>query len=447
MKKRTKAAVISGGVVAVAIIALVGFRFLGPRGSTVRYRTRPVAYADIVATVNETGTVNAVNEVAVGSEVSGTIATVRVDFNSRVRKGEVLATLDPAPFQDAVDTATANLKLAQANLASAQATVGKTKDQLDLAVLTEKREVPLVQQGFAAQSQLDADQTAAATANEDYLSAQDAVTVAQAQVAVDTAQLEQARYNLSRTVITSPIDGIVLARTVSVGQTVAASLQTPTLFTLASSLTDMEVDTSVDEADVGSVKAGQAARITVTSYPNTTFAGTVDQVRVNPIVTQNVVTYDAVVAVHDATGRLLPGMTAQVTIETGNRTHVLAVPVAAVLYRPLGNAPTPAASFGGLLSTSGVPSGPPVAGAPGSQVTVWVLRGGQPVAVPVVIGLSDAQNIEVVSGDLQAGDQLIVAQSAGSRGGTRRPAGAAVAGGAVAGGGAGAPAVAARGTR
>jgi HlyD family secretion protein len=235
-------------------------------------------------------------------------------------------------------------------------------------------------------------------------------------------------------VITSPVDGIVMARNVSVGQTVAASLQTPTLFTIATNLTDMEVDTSVDEADVGNVHVGEAARITVTAYPNVTFTGTVQQVRVNPTVVQNVVTYDAVVAVHDTSGRLLPGMTAQVTIDTGTRTHVLAVPAAALLYRPLpqggraGGAPTGSGGPGGFFapptpSSGGGAAGAPVAGAPGSQVTVWVLRSGRPVPVPVVIGLSDTRSVEITSGSLQEGDQVIVAQVRGS--GQRRPGGAA----------------------
>src|SRR5207245_629943 len=219
--------------------------------------------ADISASVNETGTVNPVDVVQVGSQVSGTIATLNVDYNSKVTKGEVLATLDPTTFRAAVEHATASLEAAQSSAAATQSGV------------------------------LQAQAQAAASPH---------------QVASSAAQLQQAQYNFSRPVITSPIDGVVMARNVSVGQTVAASFQTPTLFTLATNLTNMQVDTSVDEADVGNVRPGETAHISVTAFPNVTFAGRVQQVRVNPTVVQNVVTYDAVVIVQDASGRLLPGM-------------------------------------------------------------------------------------------------------------------------------------------
>jgi HlyD family secretion protein len=212
---------------------------------------------------------------------------------------------------------------------------------------------------------------------------------------------------------------------------VAASLSTPTLFTIASNLKDMQVDTSVDEADVGSVKQGNTAVITVTAYPNVTFNGTVQQVRVNPTIVSNVVTYDAVVAVHDDTGRLFPGMTAQVVISTSTRTHVLAVPLQALLFRPLQQGARPTSSGGGQSGGplgggglggpgGGGPGGgggaanAPVAGAPGSTVTVYVLRNNQPAPVRVVIGASDNKNVEVRSG-LQEGDRVIVAAVRGSR--------------------------------
>ncbi|HKV44540.1 MAG TPA: efflux RND transporter periplasmic adaptor subunit [bacterium] len=477
---------------AIVIIALIGgavwgYQRLTARRATVRYITRPVGYADIAATVNETGTVNPVTQVQVGSQVSGTIAALNVDYNSKVTKGEVLATLDPTTFQasveqasanlaaaqstaastqntiqqarDAVQTATANLRQARANLRSAQANVTKARAQVSLSALTVSRDASLLQQGFIAQNQMDTDRTAAATNAEDVRAAEAAVGVAQAQVdaaasqvrtaqtqvmtaqaqaatsqhqiASSAAQLQQAQYNLSRTVITSPIDGVVMARNVSVGQTVAASFQTPTLFTLATNLTDMQVDTSVDEADVGNVRDGEAAHISVTAFPNVVFAGTVQQVRVNPTVVQNVVTYDAVVIVHDDSGRLLPGMTAQITIDVAKRTHVLAVPIAALLYRPLRQAGAPPAAPGGALAPSGAaPAAAPVAGAPGSQVTVWALRNGRPSPVPVVIGLSDGQNVEITKGNLRAGDAVIIAQvRGGGRGGQAPRGGPGVGGG------------------
>ncbi|HLW60306.1 MAG TPA: efflux RND transporter periplasmic adaptor subunit [bacterium] len=470
---------------AIVIIALIGgavwgYQRLTVRRATVRYITRPVGYADIAATVNETGTVNPVTQVQVGSQVSGTIATLNVDYNSKVTKGEVLATLDPTTFQaameqssanlaaaqstaastqsaiqqarDAVQTAAANLRQAQANLRSAQANVTKARAQVTLSALTVSRDASLLQQGFIPQNQMDTDRTAAATNAEDTRAAEAAVGVAQAQVdaaasqvrtaqtqvttsqaqaatsqhqiASSAAQLQQAQYNLSRTIITSPIDGVVMARNVSVGQTVAASFQTPTLFTLATNLTDMQVDTSVDEADVGNVRDGEAAHISVTAFPNVVFAGTVQQVRVNPTVVQNVVTYDAVVIVHDSSGRLLPGMTAQITIDIAKRTHVLAVPLAALLYRPLRAAGAPpAAPSGGFAPSGAAPAATPVAGAPGSQVTVWALRNGRPSPVSVVIGLSDGQNVEITKGTLRAGDAVIIAQVRGGARGGQTPGG------------------------
>ncbi len=441
-------------LVAVVVIAgaIAGVQHLTARRQAVRYITRPVGYSDISATVSETGTINPVDTILVGTQVSGTIATLNADYNSKVTKGEVLATLDQTPFRAAADQATANLAAArasyaaalsavaqdEASLRSAQASATKAQAQLELAQLTVTRDASLLKQGFISQSQMDTDQTAVKTVTDDSQAAEAAVAVAQAlvktaqaqaaaaqnQVASQAAALQQAQYNLSRTVITSPVDGIVMARNISVGQTVAASFQTPTLFTLATNLTDMEVDTSVDEADVGNVRAGETAHISVTAFPNVVFSGTVQQVRVNPTIVQNVVTYDAVVIVHDTSGRLLPGMTGQVTIDVATRQHTLAVPTAALLYRPLAPRAVPSAApggggfFGGGAPSGGTAPAAPVAGAPGSQVTVWVLRNGQPSAVSVVIGISDNQNVEITGGDLHEGDRVIVAQVRGpARGG------------------------------
>ncbi len=430
MNKRSKTIIASIVVAAVIAGAWLALRQHASNGASVHYVARPVGYADISATVSETGTVNPVTVVDIGSEVSGTILTLSVDYNSLVRKGQVLTTLDPTTFQAAVDSAQANLSLAEANLESAKVNVGKMKDLLDLANLTLSQDEPLAKQGLIQESQIESERTASLTAGQDYLASQSAVKVADAQVLVARGQLDQAKFNLSQTIITSPFAGIIMARNISIGQTVASSLQTPTLFTLATNLTDMQVDTSVDEADVGSVKTGEAAELTVTAFPNHPFAGTVNQVRVNPTTVQNVVTYDAVVSVHDTSGMLLPGMTAQVNIEVGKRVHVLAVPIAAVLYRPLAapsQAQGQASAFGGgfgagVVQSGAPPAGQAVAGAPGSQVTLWLLRAGRPFPMQVVIGLSDGKNIEISSGDLTEGDQVIVAQyRGGARSGAGRP--------------------------
>jgi HlyD family secretion protein len=512
-------------VIAIVIAALLagsvwGYRRLTAGRSAVRYITRPVAYADIAASVSETGTVNPVNPpgvVQIGSQVSGTIDSIKVDYNSKVTKGEVLATLDPTMFQATVDQDRANVLAAQATAAAAQntvqqqqsavataqatlqqdeanlraaqasqrqavanyhaaeANVRKAQSTVALANLTVGRDRSLLQQGFIPQNQMDTDATALATDTEDLHAAQESAAAAAAAVQTSTAQvnaaqaqvnaaasqlrtaqaqvqtalaqalaaqhqvqssaaqLRQAEYNLSRTVITSPIDGIVLGRNISVGQTVAASFQTPTLFTLATNLTDMQVDTSVDEADVGPVRAGQKAQITVTAFPNVTFNGVVHEVQLNPTTVSNVVTYDAVVLVHDAEARLRPGMTAQVSINVTTRSHVLAIPIQALLYRPIapgqaGGAQGAGGPGGGAPGGGGPPAGgpgggpasAPVAGAPGSQVTVWTLRGGRPAAVRIVIGFSDGQNVEVRGGALHEGDRVIIAQV---RGQGRRPPG------------------------
>ena len=426
MKTGVKVIIVVGAVVVVAAGAIVALRARADRRDEVSYVTRPAAMATVTATVSETGTVNPVNTVSVGCEVSGTIRSLGANFNDQVKKGQILATLDPTTYQAAVDSAEATVRLDEATLNSAKVNVGKMKDLVDMANLTVQRDESLYQKGLITQSQMDTDTTAAATANQDYLAAQAQVQVVLAQLDVAKAQLAQAQYNLSRAVIRSPMDGVVLARNVSVGQTVAASLQTPTLFSLATNLTDMQVDTSVDEADAGSVHTGDPAHFTVTSYPNQVFDGAVEQVRVNPTVVQNVVTYDAVVAVHDTSGRLLPGMTAQVTIDVGTRTGVTAVPISALLYRPLassgGSGGSAGGVFGGLGRSAGLvqSSGPAasaqqVAGAPGSQVTVWVLQNDQPQARSVIIGLSDGRNVEITSGDLRTGDLVIVAQRRGAR--------------------------------
>jgi HlyD family secretion protein len=440
------------GIGILAVAAAFGLIFGLPlfKGANVRYISRPVGYADISSTVQETGTVNPVYEVQVGTEVSGTVLTLLVDYNSIVKKGQVLCTIDPTEYQAAVGSSTASLNLAKANLHVSEVAVDKAKAALDMADLTVNRDLPLLKQNLINQNQVDLDKTAAAEAQQDYLSAKASVISSQAQVAVAKSQLDQSQYSLSKTIITSPMDGVVLARSVSIGQTVAASLQTPTLFTLATNQTDMQVDTSVDEADAGSVHQGANVKISVPAFPNIVFPGTVVQVRINPNVVSNVVTYDAVVKIDDKSGRLFPGMTAQLTIEAGKKSHVLAVPLGALLYNPLAvTASQSSSGLGGLgyggaggyggglggggaraggggfsagvVQTQGSAGGPALAGAPGSRVTLWVLRDGKPAAVNVIIGISDGRSVEIVSGELAEGDLVVVAQRRGN--GSGRPGG------------------------
>jgi HlyD family secretion protein len=452
-----KRIIIIAGIVVVLVIAIVLIvRAVSGGRATPRYITAPVTRTNIDATIQETGTVNPVNEVQVGTQVSGTVATLNVDYNSIVKKGQVLATLDPTSFQASEMQAQAGVSSAQANAAATQATVAqmtadvqsaqanlaKAQAQLVLTQSTMTRDKNLIAQGYIAQSQYDTDAAAQRAAQADVNAAATAITAARAQenasshqaisssaqIASAQGQLQMSSYNLARATITSPIDGIVVSRNVSIGQTVAASFQTPTLFVIASTLKDMQVDASVDEADVGELRAGQSATITVPAYPNTIFKGTVSQVRVNPTTVANVVTYDAVVAVHDETARLKPGMTANVTIAVSTRTNVLAVPTAALLFKPrVGSAgpSAPPAGPGGpagfaAATTSSTP--PPVAGAPGSHVVVWTLSAAKrPQAVQIVIGMSDGQNFEIRSGNLKEGDRVITGQLQARSGSTSNP--------------------------
>lgn len=452
------------GLVGLVLAIWAVVRVTTGAGSGPRFQTARVDYTDIHATVEETGTVNPVNEVNVGTQVSGTVTSLNVDFNSIVHKGQILAALDPTSFQASAAQAHGGLNAATSSAAAAQSTAAqlaasarvaldnarqasaatfsaeanlrKAQAQLALSNATIARDRSLLAQGFIAQSQMDTDLAANRASQADVNAASAAVdsaraqaAAAQSQVAVATnqraaashqadasaaqvlsaqGQVQQADYNLARAVITSPIDGIVVSRNISIGQTVAASFQTPTLFVIASSLKDMQVDTSVSEADVGQLRAGAPADIVVPAYPNVIFRGTVQQVRVNPTTVQNVVTYDAIIGVHDASSRLKPGMTADVTISITTRQHVLAIPAAALLYRPSGG--QGGGQSGSPSSGSSAATPPPIAGAPGSKVVVWVMRDSKMTSVPIIIGMSDGRNYEVRSGKLQPGDRVVIGQ-------------------------------------
>ncbi|HLE08931.1 MAG TPA: efflux RND transporter periplasmic adaptor subunit, partial [Thermodesulfobacteriota bacterium] len=277
MKKILAVIVISAVIFAVAFIS---FR---NRGNAVKYRTEKVTRGDIEAVITATGTVNAVTMVLVGTQVSGTIKNIYVDFNSPVKKGQVIARIDPATFEAQVGQAQANLLSAKANLEKAEAAFADSKRTMD-------RNKVLFSRDFIARSELD-------TSDTNYQTAKAQISAAKAQIAQTEAALRYAETNLMYTDIVSPVDGIVVSRNVDAGQTVAASFQTPTLFTIAEDLTKMQIDSSVVEADIGRVNAGQTVEFTVDAYPDTAFKGVVSEVRNAPIVVQNVVTYDAVIKV------------------------------------------------------------------------------------------------------------------------------------------------------
>jgi len=316
-------------IVIIAVAAVAGWLFFFRSGdSAVQYKTAKVERGAITATVSATGKVNAVVTVQVGSQVSGTIQKLFADYNSPVKKGQIVAQIDPALFE-------AQVAQARGKLISDQANVEKAK----VAVIDAKRNLSrmeeLLGKNLIAQSDKDTAQTAFDTA----VAGQKA---AEAQVVEDQASLDLAEANLRYTTIISPVDGIVISRNVDVGQTVAASLQAPTLFTIAKDLTEMQVDSSVDEADIGQVKVGQEASFTVDAYPSSPFHGTVHDVYNQPLIVQNVVTYDAIIRVKNPDFKLKPGMTANITITVGHKEDVIKLPNAALRYRPERSAGAPA---------------------------------------------------------------------------------------------------------
>lgn len=296
--------------------------------------TATVTRGDIVETVGATGTLQAVTTVQVGSQVSGNIAFLGADFNSIVKKGQVLARLDPSLFEAQSQQTRANLAQARANLTKAQSDLERSRVQLTDAQQKFARARELSTRNLLPQSDLDSAKTAVDTAQAALQSQQATVTQVQAAITQSEASVNQSQVNLEHTVITAPIDGLVISRNVDVGQTVAASMQAPTLFVLAADLTKMQVVANLDESDVGRIRPKQAVTFRVDAYPNDTFHGTVSQVRLEPKVQQNVVTYATVIDVPNDDLRLKPGMTANVNVEIARATNVLRIPNTALRFRP-----------------------------------------------------------------------------------------------------------------
>lgn len=349
-----------------------GLLFLGlsARGSRAGFQATPIERGDIEDVVGATGILQAVTTVQVGSQVSGTIATLGADFNSVVKRDQVIARLDPSLFQARVDQAAANLASARANVERSQAAMADAGPKY-------ARSKELAAQGLVTQSDLDS-----AKATYDGAVAQNVSDKA----AVDqgVAALNQAKLDLSHSIIQAPIDGVVLARNVDVGQTVAASLQAPTLFVIANDLSRMEVNASVDEADIGRVRTGQDVTFRVDAYAGETFAGRVEQIRLQPVTNQNVVTYNTIISVDNASLRLMPGMTATVSVVIAARKDVLRVPSAALRFRPDGFVEAP---------RSGSPR-------PAGRTGLVFLLGddGAPQPTKVRLGLSDGRYTEVLDG-------------------------------------------------
>jgi HlyD family secretion protein len=371
--------IITGVIILVAIAATLFF-LLRNRGGESKYRTEKVARGDIEMTVTATGTVNAVTTVLVGTQVSGTIKNIYVDFNSPVKKGQLIAQIDPATFHAQADQARANMMSARANLEKAEATLIDTKRTME-------RNAELFSKNLIARSDLD-------TAETNHETAKAAVSAAKSQVAQTEAALKFAETNLQYTKILSPVDGVVISRNVDVGQTVAASFQTPTLFTIAQDLTKMQIDTNVDEADIGKVIVGQGVEFTVDAYPDHVFNGKVWQVRNAPITVQNVVTYDVVIQVSNPEMKLKPGMTANVSIIISTKKDVLKIPNAALRFKPSEKIPITSEKKG-----------------PG----IWILEKDELRRIPFSPGISDGNYTEVVEGEVREGQELIVESISNSK--------------------------------
>ena len=355
----------------------------------------------IVETVEATGTLQPVDTVEVGSQVTGSVKTLGADFNSRVQAGQVLATLDPASIQAQVDQAAATVARLAAEVNRAKVTLADADNKL-------RRAEALAAEQLISAADLD---TARSTRD----AAQASVVSAQAQVVQGRASLDQARVSLGHTIIRAPSAGVVLARTVEIGQTVTSGLQTPTLFVIARDLQKMELQASVDESDIARVAAGQPVTFTVDAHGARAFAGTVSQVRLQPIVAQNVVSYTTMIDVENADLALKPGMTATVRIETARSDDTLRVPAAAVRFRPTADVlQAMGHAAGGDRTASRQPRATGAAN-PTGRGAIWMLTDGRLTRVPVELGVSDGALVGVKAPTLTEGAAVatgIAAQSA-----------------------------------
>jgi HlyD family secretion protein len=432
------------GIVVVALAA--GWVVLRGRTEAAAYLTGAVDRGDVVEVVGATGTLEAVTTVQLGSQVSGTIESLHADFNSTVKRGQVVARLDPSIFEARLGQARANLLSAKANVDRARATVEDTRQKYERA------------KELAAQKLLPITELETAKANFDGALAQ--LKASEAAESQAQANLNQAEVDRSHTIITTPIDGVVISRNVDVGQTVAASFQAPVLFLIANDLTRMRVNASIDEADVGRVREGQEVVFHVDAFPEREFKGTVEQVRLNPTTTANVVTYNTIVAVNNEDLALRPGMTATVSVVVRKAENALRLPAAALRFRPEGyQRPAGGASQGGggtraaQVGGAGIPGaamagerrgpgaraggGAPGAGrpagagvtpgagggrGPGRPTTVFVLdERGEPKALDVRVGISDGQFVEVREGLDEGAAVVTGTQIAGARGAASGP--------------------------
>jgi HlyD family secretion protein len=403
-----------GVVLGVAVLA--AFVFTRPKPA--QYTTTKAFTGNLSDEVQATGTINAVTTVQVGSQVSGTISEIDADFNAKVKKGQVIAKIDPSIFQGQLLQAQADLANAAANVTAAKANIAKADAAAAQSAQDYQRTLALTKAGVVPQQQLDA----AKATNDSNIAAVNAAKAAlvqaEAQQKQKAAAVTVAQTNVNNTIIRAPIDGTVIARSVDVGQTVAASLQAPTLFTIAQDLTKMQVYTNTDESDVGMIKAGQKVEFRVDAFPKQTFKGVVAEVRMNATTVQNVVTYNTVVNFDNPEMKLFPGMTAYVTIPVATANNVLEAPDAALRYKPDMTSAEMQAAFQKIGAT-GRGKGAQQSNGTSSVATLWKL-GQNSSLEPVVVktGITDHTNTEiaqVLKGSLQPGDQLVTGKlSSGS---------------------------------
>jgi HlyD family secretion protein len=426
MRTNRKWLIVAGIVVAAGLFVAIGLN----RSPQAQHFTAKVERGAISDVVEATGTINSVITVQVGSQVSGTIAKLNADFNSRVHKGDIVALIDPALFKGALLQATADLKNAEANLQAAQANLEKAKAALVQTKADYDRAVGLTKDGVMSQQQLDLAKSNydAASASVDAAAAN--ITQGEAQISQKQAAVAVAQTNLDYTVIRSPIDGTVVARNVDVGQTVAASLQAPTIFTIAQDLTKMWVYAKTDESDVDNIKVGKVVTFKVDALPKQTFQGVVSQIRMNPTTVQSVVTYDTIIEFANPELKLFPGMTAYVTIPVATVQNVLKLPNTALRYKPPMAAEEVLALYKryGIEGGAGQPAGDDSAAAQSEEpaggaqnlprapkaetAVVWKLHPDHTMEpVRVSLGITDHAYTEVsatLKGELKEGDDLII---------------------------------------
>ncbi|MGH9685235.1 MAG: efflux RND transporter periplasmic adaptor subunit [Candidatus Acidiferrales bacterium] len=402
------------------LVILIGIYYYRSRPKEPTYTTAPVRRGDIHATVQATGTINPLTTVPVGSYVSGTVKYIFADFNTRVRNGQVLAQIDPAIYEAQVTTARGNLENAKSNLTTLQANIdvdsanlAKAKANLAYESATAKRQQDLFTAGIVSQDANQLSQSTMGQAQADVNSAAASVEQAKAQLAQARSQvvsmdgnLKAAETSLKYTTIVSPIDGTVVARNIDVGQSVAASLQAPNVFTIAQDLTRMQVYAKTDESDTGNIRVGTDVTFQVDAFPSQLFHGRVSAVRLDATTVQNVVTYDTVIDFDNPDEKLLPGETAYVTIPTGSVTNVVEIPNSALSFNP----DMPRTDIDALLKQYNISKEASATHLGGWQLVWKIGAEKKPIPVAVRCGITDFNDTQLLEGDVREGDALITAQ-------------------------------------